>query len=246
MPVDDAYVPSKRRGLSRIRAHIMSVRRFPALPQAIDVDDADEIIEPVKGSRLHRLPHRAFRHLAVAQENVGLKGQLVALGRERHADAHRQSLPQRACRHLGKGEVHRRVAFEARAEFAKCIELLFRESACDRPERIKKRRGVPFREDEAVVVVIFWMLHVEAEKTPEHERRHEVGRGKRRSRVSRTGGGGGGEDVMPYQCRETFQLAHKNAQYHTFPTSENPWMNSDTPSSTPILHLRSRRRKRRG
>ena len=97
---------------------------------------------------------------------------------------------------------------EARAEFAKCIELLFRESARDRPERIKKRRRVSFGKNEAVVVVILRMLHVEPKETGEEKYRHEVGRRKRRCGVAGPGGGGGRENVVSYYCRELPEFPH--------------------------------------
>jgi len=66
----------------------MPVHGLSALPQTVDIKDAQKIIKPVMRGNLDCLPLRPFRHLAVAKKDVCPVGQLVQVFCiQRNADA---------------------------------------------------------------------------------------------------------------------------------------------------------------
>ena len=70
-----------------------------ALAEPVNVHDRGEVVELVERGVLGRLPHRALGHLAVAADHPHAEREPVeALAGDRHADADRQPLTERAGR----------------------------------------------------------------------------------------------------------------------------------------------------
>ena len=89
-----------------------------ALSEPVQVEDRGEAVEPVERRRLHGLPDRALGHLGVAHHHPHVSGRAVEPHGERHPEADREPLAERAGgdvdpRQLGHG---RRVALDRRAE----------------------------------------------------------------------------------------------------------------------------------
>jgi hypothetical protein len=89
------------------------VHRLAALPEPVDVEDRDDVVELVVGGVLEALPLRALGHLAVADEHPGAhRGPVEALPRDRHADAVREPLSERPGGDVDPGDPWRRVPLE--------------------------------------------------------------------------------------------------------------------------------------
>jgi hypothetical protein len=59
-----------------VTVDLPAVHRLSALAEPVDVDDHDEVVEPVVGGMLERLPDRALRHLAVSAQDPDAIGRL--------------------------------------------------------------------------------------------------------------------------------------------------------------------------
>src|SRR5207244_4063166 len=76
----------------RVRVEVPPVHRLAPLPETVDVDDGDEVVEPVERRVLEGLPLRALCDLAVAAQNPDPHRELIELlARERHPDAVREA-----------------------------------------------------------------------------------------------------------------------------------------------------------
>ena len=96
---------SRTREAVRVGREIPAVHRLAALAEPVDVDDRRQVVELVERGVLGRLPHRALGHLAVAADHPDAERQPVEpLAGERHADADRQALPERAGGHVDPGQ----------------------------------------------------------------------------------------------------------------------------------------------
>ena len=99
VPVDLERVPAERLGARDVRVEIPADHRLAALAEAVHVDDRREVVELEVRGVLERLPHRALGHLAVAAEHPhAVRDAVEVLAGERHADADRQALAERAGR----------------------------------------------------------------------------------------------------------------------------------------------------
>ena len=102
--VDLDRVPAERAGPLGEDGRVPADHRLAALAEPVDVDDRGEVVERVVRGVLERLPDRALGHLAVAAEHPHAVGQPVeVLAGDRHPDADRQPLAERA-----GGDVHPR------------------------------------------------------------------------------------------------------------------------------------------
>ena len=126
--VDLNRVSAERGGTGGINRAVPAEVGLAALPQAVHVQNRHQIIKLVVAGFVHRLPDRAFRHFAVAEHDPDFKRQLAeVLAVQSHADAVRQSLPERAGRDIGvRGDVRVRVAFQPRCRAAAGSEILRR------------------------------------------------------------------------------------------------------------------------
>ena len=183
--VDLDRVPAERLGARRVRVEIPAHHRLAALAEPVDVDDRGEVVEAVVRCVLERLPHRALRHLAVAAQHPHPGRQLLELLRgERHADADREPLPERAGRDVDPGDERRRMALEHARVLAVVEEVLVGDDAGCAVDRVQERRRVALREDEPVVRGALRVGEVEAQVAV-HEDGHQIRRGHGRRRVPR-------------------------------------------------------------
>jgi hypothetical protein len=111
--VDLDRMPAERPEAIRERGQVPAVHRLAPLAEPVDVDDRGQVVELVERSVLGRLPHRPLGHLAVAAEHPDARRQPVELlRRERHADADRQALAERARGDVDPRQHRRRVPLE--------------------------------------------------------------------------------------------------------------------------------------
>jgi hypothetical protein len=178
------------------------VHRLAALAEPVDVEDRGEVVELVERGVLDRLPHRAFRHLAVAADHPDAERQLVqALPGDRHADADRETLAERAGRDVDPGERGRRVSLEPAPELPVGHELLFREGAGGAKEPVHERRRVALREDQPVVGRLLRIVEV-VPKVLGEQHRGQVGGGHGRRGVPRAGLRAGPDRIDPQLLAE--------------------------------------------
>ena len=151
--VDLDRVPAEGAQPSGVDVEIPLVARRAGLAEAVDVDDRDQVVEPVEAALGERLPHRALGHLAVAAQHPDSAVEaLELLGRERHADADRQALAERAGGDIDPRQDRRRVTLEPAAAAAVGEELLFVDRADREQDRVVQRRRVALGEDQVIVV----------------------------------------------------------------------------------------------
>ena len=132
--VDLDRVPAERAQAVRVRGQIPAVHGLAPLAEPVDVDDRGQVVELVEGGVLGRLPHRALGHLAVPADDPDPERQAVEpLAGERHPDADRQPLAQRAGCDVDPRKRGRRMPLEPAAELPVGAELLLRER--------RRRRG---------------------------------------------------------------------------------------------------------
>ena len=203
--VDRDRVPAERLGPLDVAVEVPADHRLARLAEAVDVDDRGQVVEPVEGGVLERLPHRALGHLGVAAQAPHAVGQAVELlARERHADRDRQALAERAGGHVDPRDDRDRVALELGAERAERQQLLVGDRAGRLEHRVVQRRRVALGEDQVVVVRVLRVLVVEPEVLL-HQDRHQVGRRHRGRRVAGVGRRGGADGVDAQLLAE---LAH--------------------------------------
>src|SRR5512139_2323803 len=68
--VDLDGAPAEGLEAAREDRAVVAVRRRPRLPEAVDVDDRDEVRQLIERGELRRLPHRSLGALAVAHQAV--------------------------------------------------------------------------------------------------------------------------------------------------------------------------------
>ncbi len=130
--------------------------------------------------KLHCLPLRALRHLAVSKQNKRPVGQPVEVfGVKGHSDSNRQALPKGTRGRLGIPEGGGGMALEGASELSVTEKLLLAHSSGGGPERIQERRSVALREYETVVVRMVGLVGVEPEDSAEQKARHELHRRQR-------------------------------------------------------------------
>ncbi len=187
--VDLDRVPAERLRPVRVRVEVPAVHRLAALAELVHVDDRGQVVEPVEGGVLERLPHRALGHLAVAAEHPDAVRQLVELlAGERDPDRERQALAERPGRDVDPRDLRRRVALQPAAEVAEGEQLLVRDRAGRLVHRVQQGRGVSLGEDEVVVPRVVRVVEVVVQVLRQQDG-HQVGRRHRRGRVAGLGHG---------------------------------------------------------
>ena len=186
--VDLDRVPAEGPCAVGVGVEIPAVHRLAGLAEPVDVDDRGQVVEAVVCGVLERLPDRSLGHLAVAAQDPYAVGQLIeALAGERDADADRQSLAERAGRHVHPRQHRRGVALEAAAEPPERQQLLVGDRTGGLQEAVVERRGVSLGEDQVVVARVVRAPEVVVQVLGE-QHGHQVGGGHRRGRVARAGG----------------------------------------------------------
>ncbi len=185
VPVHLQRVAAERTRAVDVAARVPAVHRLAALAEPVHVEDRDQVVESVVGGVLERLPLRSLGDLAVAAEHPHAERESVELpARERHADAVRQALAERAGGDVDPRDARRRMALEDAPELPVGHELVVRDRARGLEHRVHERRRVALREDEPVVARILRRVEVVAEVLGE-QHRHEIRGGHRRRRMPR-------------------------------------------------------------
>ncbi len=193
--VDLDRVPAERLRPSRVGVEIPLVHGRAGLAEAVDVDDGDEVVELVVGGVLECLPDAALRHLRVtAQHPDAVRQSVELLAGERHAHGDRQTLAQRAGRHVHPRQDRCGVALDAAAELAEGQHLRVADRTGRLVHRVQQRRRVALAEDQVVVVRVLGRPEVVVQVL-RHQHRHQVGAGHGRGRVAAAGGTGGSDRV---------------------------------------------------
>ncbi|HEY7599857.1 MAG TPA: thiamine pyrophosphate-dependent enzyme, partial [Candidatus Limnocylindrales bacterium] len=151
--VDGDRVPAERREPLDVGVEDPAEHRLARLAEAVDVDDRGQVVEPLPGGVLDRLPHRALGHLAVAAQAPDPVRQAVEpLAGQRDAGGDREPLAERAGGDVGRRDAGRGVALEPRAELAEGQQLLVVDPPGGLEHRVVERRRVALGEDQVVVL----------------------------------------------------------------------------------------------
>ena len=146
----------------------------------VQVDDGDQVRQPVVGREHHRLPEGALVALGIADERESPPPRPLQLGRQRGAGRDRQPLPERAGREVDPSQGAFGVDAEQRFVGAVGVELLLGQPAPQEQRRVDREDRVAFADDETVAVRI---IGVQPRKDPSVERRNDVGDRQRRADV---------------------------------------------------------------
>jgi hypothetical protein len=203
--VDQQGVPAEG---PRPRGELLAIplhHRGAALPEAVHVDDRDDVVQSVEAPQLERLVHAPLGHLAVTEEHPAADVQVEQARGERHADRRRQPLPERARRDVDVGKERCRMSFEPASELPQREELLVGEGAGGLEHGVQQRRRVALREDEPIVVGVARALPVVVEVIGQQDR-HQIGRRRAGGRMAGTCRGGRADAVGPELGREPFPV----------------------------------------
>jgi hypothetical protein len=131
------------------------------------IDDDDEAAETLRGSEHGGLPDGALVALAVAHDDEGAVGFFRETGREREADADRQSVTERAGGQFDAGGAVGRGLFgEFAAVLAEGIEPALGEKVARGQGGVERGGRVAFAQDEAVTLEVGGLRRVDAERAP--------------------------------------------------------------------------------
>jgi hypothetical protein len=161
----------------------MAERRRLALAEPVRVNDGDQIIQFVNSRERRRFPNRAFGDFAIAHQDVGVVIQFVQSRGERHADADAEALAERTRRHVREREARRGMTFQFAGELPERRQFGNRQKTVFRPRGVKQRRGVAFRQNETVVVIVVRILRI-VTHLPEKKRGDQIRRREARGRMS--------------------------------------------------------------
>ena len=181
-----------------VRLQVPAQLRRAPLTQPVDVDNGGQVVQPVVGGLVERLPHGALSHLTVATQHPHSERELVEIpAGQSHSHAIGQPLTERAGRHIHPGQQRGRMALQARTELpVPGHQLLVRDDTCSLEHRVQQRRGVTLGKDQMVVGRLIGAVPVVAEMASQEDR-HHVGRGHARRRMTGPGGGAAADRVHP-------------------------------------------------
>ena len=233
--VDRDRVPPEGGQALDVAVGVPAQHRLARLPEPVDVDDRDQVVEALPAGVLDRLPHRALGHLGVAAQAPDAERQAVEPGAgERYAGRDRQPLAERAGGDVGGRDARGGVALEPRAELAEGQQLLVVDPAGRLEHRVVQRRGVALGEDQVVV----------GPQVTVDEDGDQVGRRHRGGGVAGAGGGAGADGVhaqlLPQLAAEVAALAHHAATSwsrlasRSANSSRNDFANFSTPSRSSV------------
>ena len=182
-PSIDDGVPAERAPAASELLEVVLPHRRPALAERVDVGDPAQIVEPVDGGDVRRLPDRSFRRLAIAEQTVGAVVRLDAACVQRNADSGADTLAERAGRHVHERQPRRRMTFEIGSDPPQLQQLGAIERARLGPRGVQNRRRVTFREHEPIAAGVPRLLRIETHLS-EEQRGDEVGRRAATGRMS--------------------------------------------------------------
>ena len=95
MSIDADGVPPERFKPMAVSLNIESVHRSLALPERVDIDNPDEVVEVVMRCQRRRFPDAPLRNLAIAEEDIDAVVRFVKVfAIECHAEPEGQSLSE--------------------------------------------------------------------------------------------------------------------------------------------------------
>jgi hypothetical protein len=113
MPVDGYGTTAERLNPFGISVQVPAQLGRAALAEAVHVDDRGQVVQPVVGRLVERLPYRSLGHLAVAAQHPHPVRQLIEIpAGEGHADPVRQPLAERAGGDVDPRQHRGRVALQ--------------------------------------------------------------------------------------------------------------------------------------
>ena len=196
VPVDLEHARAKRARAACVGAQIPAQFRRPALTEPVDVDDRDEIRQLIVARLVQRLPHRAFRHLAVAAQHPHSKRHPIEVfpgQRDPHPVG--QPLTERSGRDVDPRQHRSRVALQTGPEApVTAHQLLVRHDPDGLVDGVEQRRGVPLGEDQVIVPSRLGLVPVIAQVASDEDRQ-EIGRRHARRRMTRASAGAGTDRI---------------------------------------------------
>ena len=199
MPVDGDGTTAERLDPFGVCVQIPAQLGRAALAEAVHVDDRGQVVQPVVGRLVERLPHRPLRHLAVAAQHPHPVRQLVEDTGRPGPRRPRRAVPGRAIRWRRPptaapgsggppaGEPNRRYVLTSSSSETTPAALNM---------RVEQRGRVALGEDQVVVGRVVRLLPVVAE-IPGQQHRHHVGGRHARRRMAGPGGGAAPDRVDP-------------------------------------------------
>ena len=152
--VDVVGVPAEGAPALLERREVEHVARVAERLLAVDVDDRDEVAEPVVGGEHHRLPDRALVALGVAHEHERAPRAARELRGERRARRDREAVAERAGGEVDAGQDVVGVRPEPAAVDAEARELVAVDRARLVQRGVQREARVALREHEAVALGI--------------------------------------------------------------------------------------------
>jgi hypothetical protein len=173
---------------------------------AVVIDDRDNVVHLVERSEHRGFPDLPFLDLAIAQNDVHARREPVEFRADRHAEADRQPLAERAGGALESGDKpFVRMALVDRAQLAQSVQLIRRRVPTLRQHRVEHRRGVALGKQEAVAFRPIRFRRVVAHRV--EEKRHQDLDGRQRAPgMSRLGGGDHLDDLPARRAADSGQL----------------------------------------
>ena len=198
VPVDGDGTTAERLNPFGICVQIPAQLGRAALAEAVHVDDRGQVVQVVVGRLVERLPHRAFRHLAVAAQHPHPVRQLIEIpAGQGHPDPVGQSLAERSGGDVDPRQHRGRVALQPCAEPpVRVDQLVVRDDARRLEHGVEQGGRVPLGEDQVVVGRVVRLPPVVAE-IPGQQHRHHVGGRHARRRMTGPGGGAAPDRVRP-------------------------------------------------
>ena len=153
-----AYFPAERFPLVAQAFQRHDIFRGSADLQPVAVDNRKQIIQLVIGARHSRFPNAAFGLFAVTHQHKRAVGFVQPFGRDGHANAYRQPVPQRAGAHFHAGRTVVGVPNQAAARLRKCPQFLFFYKAPIRQQGQVTFHAMALGEQKAIPVRPFGIL----------------------------------------------------------------------------------------
>ena len=198
MPVDGQYPCAERLRPAGVGAQVPLQLGGPALAEAVDVDDRDQVGQLVVGGLVEGLPDGPFGHLAVPAQHPHPVRELVeVLAGQGDPYPVGEALAQGPGGDVHPRQVRRGVALEPGSEAPVPGHQLLVGHDPDRlVDRVEQRGGMALGEDQVVVGVIVRVVPVVAQ-VPADEHRQQVGGGHARGGMTGPGTRAGPDGINP-------------------------------------------------
>jgi hypothetical protein len=163
--VDPLHMPAEGGPLVGERLETQHLAGGAVRLLVVDIDEADEVAQPLVGGGHGRLPSGTFVELAVGHRVVD-EGRVALVAKpQSHAHRDRQALAQRAAGHLHARRVGRHAGHGQTAVVAAVgLQLALGDDAGFDQRRIESDRVVPVRKQEAVAAFPFGLVRSQAQR----------------------------------------------------------------------------------